>query len=635
MTKRRIQWVIGAMTLALIGLAAFQFYWIRATLQAKQEQFDASVSEALQAVVRKMEKQEIVYLTNRKLAAEAQRQRLLAIGKPGTNDSATSPTPVVRRNPPRRRVLSPVVQGGAARRASRLEHPEPVWEAHEFRTMPTDAYFHELTILPNGQVQIIEEYVRHDLVLGAQVDEVTRTRQAAEQQYNELTFKGIPRKDRAAQLRRDSLGQALAASLEGKAPPRAPTRTRSVRRAAPVRKAVAKSALKPVDKPAPPTNMASLKSSFQQQTPERQAELVKDVFFDLLFKQRSVADRIDRFLLDSLLRDEVHSRGIRIPFEYGVQTAGQKGQLLFTSSPGYREDRLLSEGYRASLFPNDLFSGGNFLYVYFPGQRGYIVRQLWVTFASALVLMFIIVACFYAAIRTIVEQKKVSDIKNDFINNMTHEFKTPVSTISLAVQVLQDPDVSANPAMMNRYLGIIRDENRRLGQQVEKVLQAALLDRGEVNLKRTAVNVHDIVERVALNLSPQIEARHGTLDVRMNAENPVLEADEVHLTNIVFNLLDNANKYSPDAPHITLETEDAPDGLLIRVRDQGLGMTQDQVARIFEKFYRVPTGNLHNVKGFGLGLSYVKTMVEAHGGRIAVQSHPGKGSTFEVFLPNK
>ncbi len=628
MTKRRIQWIIGAMSLALIGLAAFQFYWIRATMEAKQEQFDASVSEALQAVVRKMEKQEIAFLTNRKLAAEAQKQRLLAIGKPGTAQSApTTPAPISRRAVPRRRTPPSVAQAEKAGRAARIANPEPVWEAHQFRTMPTDAYFHELSILPNGQVQIIEEYIRHDLVVGAQVDEIARNRQIAEQQYNELTFKGVPRKARAAQQRRDSLGQVLAASLKGQRPRAVPKATRPV----PGRKPTPKPAVKPAASP----SLSALKTNFQQQSSERQAELVKDVFFDLVFKQRKVEDRIDRFLLDSLLKDEVHSRGIRIPFEYGVQTAGQKGQLLFTSNAGYREDRLLSEGYRASLFPNDLFSNGNFLYVYFPGQRGYIVRQLWVTFASALVLMLIIVGCFYAAIRTIVEQKKVSDIKNDFINNMTHEFKTPVSTISLAVQVLQDPDVSANQAMLSRYLGIIRDENRRLGQQVEKVLQAALLDRGEVKLKRTAVNVHDIIERVTLNLSPQIEARQGTLDVRMNAENPVLEADEVHLTNIVFNLLDNANKYSPGKPHITLETEDAPGGLLIRVSDQGVGMDREQVARIFEKFYRVPTGNLHDVKGFGLGLSYVKTMVEAHQGRIEVTSQPGKGTAFEVFLPKQ
>lgn len=639
MTKRRIQWIIGAMTLALLGLAAFQFYWIRETLQAKQEQFDASVSEALQAVVRKMEKQEIAFLTNRKLAAEAQKQRLLAIGKPGSVSPKTA-APTVQRPPVRR----PTPQRRVARSSPRpkvvtppLTASTPVWDLPQRGTMPVDAYFHELTILPNGQVQIIEEYIRHDQSASEQVEEMARSRQVAERQYNDLVFKARPRNARAAQQRRDSLGQVLAAQLEGpSARPRrtAPARTTPQRKVAP--KAVAKAPAR--SQPKSSTSLSGLKAQFQQQSPEHQSELLKDVFYDLVFKQRDVADRIDRFLLDSLLKDEVAGRGIHIPFEYGVQTAEHQGQLLFTSSPGYREDRLLVDGYKASLFPNDLFSGGNFLYVFFPDQKGYIVRQLWVTFATALVLMLIVVACFYAAMRTIIEQKKISDIKNDFINNMTHEFKTPVSTISLATQMLQDGDVSANPSMRSRYLGIIQDENRRLGQQVEKVLQAALLDRGEVKIKRSDVNLHDIIERVALNISPQIEARQGTLDIELHADHPDLKADEVHLTNLVFNLLDNANKYSPEHPAITIHTEDATGednqpGLRLRISDQGRGMSREQVARIFEKFYRVPTGNLHDVKGFGLGLSYVKTMVEAHGGQVSVESQLGKGSAFDVFLP--
>ncbi|MBC7891827.1 MAG: two-component sensor histidine kinase [Sphingobacteriaceae bacterium] len=639
MTKLRIQWIIGAMTLALLGLAAFQFYWIRETLQAKQEQFDASVSEALQAVVRKMEKQEIAFLTNRKLAAEAQKRRLLAIGKPGSVSPKTAVQPV-QRSPGRR----PTPQRRVARSSPRpkavtppLTASTPVWDLPQRGTMPVDAYFHELTILPNGQVQIIEEYIRHDQSASEQVEEMARSRQAAERQYNDLVFKARPRNARAAQQRRDSLGQVLAAQLEGSSAK--PRRTAPARVASPQKtpaRAVAKAPAR--SQPKPSTSLSGLKAQFQQQSPEHQSELLKDVFYDLVFKQRDVADRIDRFLLDSLLKDEVAGRGIHIPFEYGVQTAENRGQLLFTSSPGYREDRLLVDGYKASLFPNDLFSGGNFLYVFFPDQKGYIVRQLWVTFATALVLMLIVVGCFYAAMRTIIEQKKISDIKNDFINNMTHEFKTPVSTISLATQMLQDGDVSANPSMRSRYLGIIQDENRRLGQQVEKVLQAALLDRGEVKIKRSDVNLHDIIERVALNISPQIEARQGTLDIELHAEHPDLKADEVHLTNLVFNLLDNANKYSPDHPAITIHTEDATGedgqpGLRLRVSDQGRGMSREQVARIFEKFYRVPTGNLHDVKGFGLGLSYVKTMVEAHGGQVSVESQLGKGSAFEVFLP--
>jgi two-component system, OmpR family, phosphate regulon sensor histidine kinase PhoR len=183
-------------------------------------------------------------------------------------------------------------------------------------------------------------------------------------------------------------------------------------------------------------------------------------------------------------------------------------------------------------------------------------------------------------------------------------------------------------------LGIIRDENKRLGSQVEKVLQTAQMERGEVRLNLGTVNVHQIIERVLENISPQIELREGIIDIDLQAENPEIQADEVHLTNIIFNLLDNANKYSPEKPIIKITTENTEKGLSIKVSDQGIGMTKESIKQIFEKFYRVPTGNVHDVKGFGLGLSYVKKMVEEHQGRINVLSKLSEGSEFEVVLPN-
>jgi two-component system phosphate regulon sensor histidine kinase PhoR len=196
-------------------------------------------------------------------------------------------------------------------------------------------------------------------------------------------------------------------------------------------------------------------------------------------------------------------------------------------------------------------------------------------------------------------------------------------------------DDSSINERLSRYMGIIRDETRRLGSHVEKVLQMALLDRGEIKLKLSSVNVHDVIEKVLNNMSLQIEQREGELDLEFDADREVVEADEVHLTNIVYNLLDNALKYSPEKPHITLVTRSLPEGVSISVSDEGLGMTKEQINRIFEKFYRVPTGNRHDVKGFGLGLSYVKKMIEEHHGQITVESQPGKGSTFDVILPYK
>jgi two-component system phosphate regulon sensor histidine kinase PhoR len=217
---------------------------------------------------------------------------------------------------------------------------------------------------------------------------------------------------------------------------------------------------------------------------------------------------------------------------------------------------------------------------------------------------------------------------------MTHEFKTPISTISLAVDMAREQAENRDSKKpLQRYLNIIRDENHRLGDHVEKVLQMALLERGQISLIYSAVNIHDIIERVLNNIGVQIEKKQGEVTLEFEAQNEIVQADEMHLTNIIYNLVDNANKYSLTTPNIKVATRNDENGLFFSVSDTGLGMNKEQLNRIFDQFYRVPTGNLHDVKGFGLGLSYVKKMVEAHGGTINVESKIGHGSMFEVFLP--
>jgi len=253
---------------------------------------------------------------------------------------------------------------------------------------------------------------------------------------------------------------------------------------------------------------------------------------------------------------------------------------------------------------------------------------------SALLILIVILA-FYFTVSTILKQKKLSDIKNDFINNMTHEFKTPISTIQLACEVINDASVEKTPASMSNYIKMIKDENKRLSVLVENVLQTAILDRGEFKLRISDVDVHNVIEQAISNVRLMVEKKEGEIITSLNAKTFVLKADRVHLVNIVYNLIDNALKYSGEKPEIRIETKNEGGKILVSVSDNGIGISRENQKKVFEKFYRVSTGNIHTVKGFGLGLSYVKAVVEKHGGTISVESELNKGATFTITLPTQ
>jgi two-component system phosphate regulon sensor histidine kinase PhoR len=252
---------------------------------------------------------------------------------------------------------------------------------------------------------------------------------------------------------------------------------------------------------------------------------------------------------------------------------------------------------------------------------------------GAVVFTIIIMCAFFLTVRALVKQKKLSEIKSDFINNMTHEFKTPLATISLAVDALKNDKVFGNKEKMSYFTGIIKEENKRMNKQVETILQAALLDKQEVQLNLKKLHAHDMINSALNNIQLQVEEKKGKLQVNLGATKDLLMADEVHFTNLINNLLDNAVKYSKDNLQITLSTQNAGNQFKIKIEDNGIGMNKETLSRIFEKFYRAHTGNVHNVKGFGLGLSYVKTMVDAHHGIIKAESVVGRGSTFNISFP--
>jgi two-component system phosphate regulon sensor histidine kinase PhoR len=240
---------------------------------------------------------------------------------------------------------------------------------------------------------------------------------------------------------------------------------------------------------------------------------------------------------------------------------------------------------------------------------------------------------FSFSIRTIYRQKKLSEVKNDFINNMTHELKTPIATISLACEALNDPDMRGSEKALGTYVGMINEENKRLGVLVENVLRTAIFEQGEMQLRKEKIDLHAIIRQVIRNIEIQVRKRKGEIITHLDASDPVVEGDSLHITNVIYNLIDNAIKYSADTPRVEVFTRDGIAEIAIAFRDNGIGISRENQKRIFEKLYRVPTGNIHNVKGFGLGLSYVKGVIEKHGGSVDVSSELKKGSTFTIHIP--
>jgi len=361
-------------------------------------------------------------------------------------------------------------------------------------------------------------------------------------------------------------------------------------------------------------------------------EMMNQAFAELAEGQQAILERLDTGKVKNLLKNQLVEKGITEDFELGL--LDDEGKIVGIG-PQIDTSLLKTEGMQAKLFPNDILGKDNYLYVYFPQKNSHILRQVWLPISSSIIFILVIISCFVYAIKVILRQKALSDIKNDFINNMTHEFKTPLATVSLAVEALQDPDLSMQDKFRARYLGIIKDENKRLVTQVEKVLQAAALDKQDFKLKIETINLADLIESTVDHISLQVEKKGGRIEFFNHLRNPEVEGDAFHLTHIFNNLLDNANKYSREIPVIKVIAKEDGDQVIVQIEDNGIGMSKDAQKKIFDKFYRVPTGNLHDVKGFGLGLSYVKTMLEAHHGEIHVQSEPGRGSKFTINLPKK
>jgi two-component system phosphate regulon sensor histidine kinase PhoR len=365
---------------------------------------------------------------------------------------------------------------------------------------------------------------------------------------------------------------------------------------------------------------------------EQRENILNRVIDNLSFTEKNpIERRVRPSLLDSVVNTTLKEAGIDLPYAYGV--LGERNDSLRLFKPAGYEKELRSSDFRSRLYPNDIFFNKNQLALYFPNQSVYVLKQVGPILGLTIFCMSIVVFCFAYTIRTIIRQKQFAVRLTDFINNMTHEFKTPISTIAVATETLLQPNVNSQQEKVLLYSGVIQDENLRMRKQVDKILQMAVLEEGDYELTLSDVDVHEIIRKAVGNIALQVEAKEGSMLHQLSAEHSVIRADAVHLANIVHNILDNANKYSPETPNIMISTSNSSGNIIIDVIDQGIGMSHDDTKRVFDKYYRVHTGNVHDVKGFGLGLSYVKLMVDAHGGSVSLESELGKGTTVSLRFP--
>lgn len=349
----------------------------------------------------------------------------------------------------------------------------------------------------------------------------------------------------------------------------------------------------------------------------------------------AINDTVHPFLLERILRNEFERRNIRENFEYGVYDCFTDS-IVFGDYVALGDDTTRNRGKEVPEIKWD--KDGHYFGVFFPDREPYNIEPstpIVSTWAFSAIISLIVFVFFTYAVYIVLRQKRLSEMKTDFINNMTHELKTPISSISLSSEVLLNPKIIEQPDRLQRYARLIFNEVRRLRLQVEKVLQLATLDRKQVDLQLNSLDLHHTLSTAVQTLKVANENDPFRIDLDLNAEQHIVNGDEVHISNVVFNLLDNAVKYSNGSPEVSISTTSNGKVISTSIQDKGIGIPQKSLPFVFDKFYRVPKGNVHDVKGFGLGLYYVKQMVEAHGGKIKVDSQEGVGTTFTFTLPLK
>lgn len=587
MNKKILYWIIGFICISLAGVIFVQYLWIRNAIEIKEAQFDRSVNDALGMTINKLETRDNVNFLSKNLIGDSMRMVIQAFARdtilssPEKIDSLIALEDHFGHPPP----------PGKPNRKGSFNRPGMYLFDYDKERKIMDSIMHEMNVQIANPDQLLfnveftwneQDIERFDSLVKIQEYSFSSPIIEFQNNVNGYSEKGIIIQHR---------------------------------------------------KPTPPpgTGMKECLKNLTVKANKLQ-EVIKKMAIEIETDQRPLSERIEKSKLENVLRTSFSDKDISLPFEFAVQCS-RKDTLHFPlKSKGFTSN-FHGTHYRTSLFPNDVFQKPEFLLVYFPNKQSHVLKSLSLVMIGSVLFTLIIILSSGLSIYVMIRQKKVSDIKTDFINNMTHEFKTPIATISIAADSINNPKVLQEPETIRNFTRIIKEENNRMNSRVEQVLQMALLDSKDFRLRPDIVDMHYLIEKAVSHFRLQIEKRNGNIGLDLEAENAIVEVDEDHIRNVLMNLLDNANKYSVVNPEIKVFSFNRGSKFYFGVEDKGMGMTQETQRKVFDKFFRITTGNIHDIKGFGLGLSYVKAIVLAHQGSIQVTSELGKGSRFEINLP--
>ena len=609
MKKNSIVLIIGLMSLALIGVLAMQFYFLRDSYRQKSQLFDESVNAAITAVAGKLERREVVDF------AKVQQERNLE--------------------------------------KSKQEHAKQRLLAEQLEIQ------YRIEELKNKQHTIFSNFKEQEDQLRALYPNVIEIKNSFYETYiKRPEYQKYIKFSVSNELTDDNLVQAFIMLNASKVDDQVSGKDDSTRFVIPLLDGLVDQQTKFRVATLPPRENAKLTKTIADLEKRldvlnkknswsgfnvydsvamlggKKADYIEDVAIGMELAKRPLKDRLNIIIVQELIKEELAQRDIKAPFNIEIWSTNN---ILLNNilDEAALKNPSNTTRYSTALFKGDIGAAPGKLTIYFPNKKAIIADNMGYLLLPMLALLFLLVGCFAYTLIIIFRQKKVSEMKTDFINNMTHEFKTPVATIMIASESLKDPDINADHKRVQKLANIIYDENVRLGNHIERVLDLARLEKETLKLDQVDVHINDLVSAVTDSMQLRMQNIGGKFSIDLAATKDVVVGDELHFSNVFYNLLDNAIKYNKGDLHVSIQSKNVGDSIVVTIADNGIGMSRDHLQKIFDQFYRIPTGNVHNVKGFGLGLSYVQDILRRLNGKITVKSEKDKGTTFEVILPTK